>query len=333
MRAVVTGGAGFVGSHLCERLVTLGHDVVCVDNFATGRRENVARLLRGPRFHLIEQDVSEALEVDGEIDALFHLASPASPADYLRLPVETLKVGSLGTLNALELARAKGARFLISSTSEVYGDPEVHPQPEGYWGNVNPIGPRSVYDEAKRFGEAATMAYRRTYGVATTIVRIFNTYGPRMRRDDGRAVPAFITQALAGDPMTVTGDGGQTRSLCYVDDLVEGLVTALEQSHPGPVNLGNPHEVSMRRLALVVKEICESTSPLSFVPRPEDDPQVRRPDIARATAELGWSPRTELAEGLRRTVAWFRLTDPVPPAARLSPPEPYRLRHEMAAAR
>ncbi|MCX5205048.1 SDR family oxidoreductase [Streptomyces sp. NBC_00237] len=347
MRAVVTGGAGFVGSHLCERLVALGHDVVCVDNFATGRRENVAHLLDGPRFSLVVQDVSEGLEVPGEVDALFHLASPASPADYLRLPVETLKVGSLGTLNALELARTTGARFLVSSTSEVYGDPEVHPQPEGYWGNVNPIGPRSVYDEAKRFGEAATMAYRRTYGVATTIVRIFNTYGPRMRADDGRAVPAFITQALAGEPLTVTGDGAQTRSLCYVDDLVEGLITALEQGHPGPVNLGNPEEVTMRQLALTVRDACDSESPLSFVPRPEDDPQVRRPDISRATAELGWAPRTELREGLRRTVAWFRPTaadgstahrpEPEPqhahPEPRHARPEPQHPRREMAAAR
>ena len=306
MRAVVTGGAGFVGSHLCERLLARGDEVVCVDDLSTGRAANVAHLLDHPGFRFVHQDVTEGLEVSGRVDAVYHLASPASPLDYLRLPVETLLVGSYGTRNALELARRHGAAFLLTSTSEVYGDPQVHPQPESYWGNVNPVGPRSVYDEAKRFGEALTMAYRRTRGVRTTIVRIFNTYGPRMRADDGRAVPAFVTQSLAGLPLTVTGDGSQTRSLCYVDDLVTGLVRALEAGVPGPVNLGNPEEVTMRRLALAIRGICGSSSPLTFVPRPQDDPRQRRPDIAAARRELGWAPGTPLADGLARTVAWFR---------------------------
>ncbi|MEU1228944.1 UDP-glucuronic acid decarboxylase family protein [Streptomyces sp. NPDC005828] len=306
MRAVVTGGAGFVGSHLCERLLAQENEVVCVDDLSTGRAENIAPLLDHPRFRFLHQDVTEGLEIPGRVDAVYHLASPASPRDYLRLPVETLLVGSYGTRNALELARRDGAAFLLTSTSEVYGDPQVHPQPESYWGNVNPIGPRSVYDEAKRFGEALTAAYRRTHGVRATIVRIFNTYGPRMRADDGRAVPAFVTQALDGLPLTVTGDGKQTRSLCYVDDLVDGLVSALESGVPGPVNLGNPEEVTVRELALAVREVCGSASPLTFVPRPEDDPQLRRPDISTARRELGWEPRTPLAQGLDRTVAWFR---------------------------
>ncbi|MEU2056762.1 UDP-glucuronic acid decarboxylase family protein [Streptomyces bungoensis] len=306
VRAVVTGGAGFVGSHLCERLLSRGDEVVCVDDLSTGRAANIAHLLDDPRFRFLHQDVTEGLEVSGPIGAVYHLASPASPRDYLRLPVETLLVGSYGTRNALELARRHGARFLLTSTSEVYGDPQVHPQPESYWGNVNPVGPRSVYDEAKRFGEALTMAYRRTHGVRTTIVRIFNTYGPRMRADDGRAVPAFVTQALAGLPLTVTGDGSQTRSLCYVDDLVTGLVGALEAGVTGPVNLGNPEEVTMRRLALAIRDVCGSSSRLTFVPRPQDDPRLRRPDISAARDELGWAPRTPLAEGLARTVAWFR---------------------------
>ncbi|MCY0942950.1 UDP-glucuronic acid decarboxylase family protein [Streptomyces antarcticus] len=303
---MVTGGAGFVGSHLCERLLAEGHRVVCVDNFSTGRAENIAHLLDHPGFRFSLQDVTEGLNVPGRVDAVYHLASPASPADYLRLPVETLLVGSYGTRNALELARRDGARFLLTSTSEVYGSPQVHPQPESYWGNVNPVGPRSVYDEAKRFGEAITMAYHRTHGVRTTIVRIFNTYGPRMRADDGRAVPAFVTQALAGEPLTVTGDGGQTRSMCYVDDLVDGLRRALDSGHAGPVNLGNPVEVTMRELALTVSDLCGSASELTLVPRPQDDPQQRRPDITAAREELGWVPRTSLEDGLRRTVAWFR---------------------------
>ncbi|MFE4637739.1 UDP-glucuronic acid decarboxylase family protein [Streptomyces sp. NPDC056773] len=303
---MVTGGAGFVGSHLCERLLADGHRVVCVDDFSTGRAENIAHLLDHPRFRFSRQDVTEGLNVPGRVDAVYHLASPASPADYLRLPVETLLVGSYGTRNALELARRDGARFLLSSTSEVYGSPQVHPQPESYWGNVNPVGPRSVYDEAKRFGEAITMAYRRTYGVQTTIVRIFNTYGPRMRADDGRAVPAFVTQALAGEPLTVTGDGSQTRSMCYVDDLVAGLRRALDSGHSGPVNLGNPVEVTMRELALTVRDLCGSQSGITLIDRPQDDPQQRRPDITAAREELGWAPRTSLEDGLARTVAWFR---------------------------
>ncbi|MFD3728478.1 UDP-glucuronic acid decarboxylase family protein [Streptomyces sp. NPDC058671] len=311
MRAVVTGGGGFVGSHLCERLLARGNEVVCVDDLSTGRAENIAHLLDHARFRFVHQDVTEGLEIPGRVDAVYHLASPASPLDYLRLPVETLLVGSYGTRNALELARRDDAAFLLTSTSEVYGDPQVHPQPESYWGNVNPIGPRSVYDEAKRFGEALTAAYRRTHGVRTTIVRIFNTYGPRMRADDGRAVPAFFTQALAGLPLTVHGDGSQTRSLCYVDDLVEGLVSALEAGVPGPVNLGNPEEVTVRELALAVREVCASTSVLTFVPRPEDDPSLRRPDISAAHRELGWAPRTPLAEGLARTVTWFRDASPL----------------------
>ncbi|MFD7703706.1 UDP-glucuronic acid decarboxylase family protein [Streptomyces caelestis] len=331
VRAVVTGGAGFVGSHLCERLLAQGHEVCCVDDLSTGRAGNVAHLLDEPRFRFLHRDVTECLDVAGRVDAVYHLASPASPRDYLRLPVETLLVGSYGTRNALELARRHDAAFLLASTSEVYGDPQVHPQPEGYWGNVNPVGPRSVYDEAKRFGEALTTAYRRTHGVRTTIVRIFNTYGPRMRADDGRAVPAFVTQALAGLPLTVTGDGSQTRSLCYVDDLVTGLVAALEAGVPGPVNLGNPEEVTMRRLALAVREVCGSSSPVTFVPRPQDDPRLRRPDVSAARRELGWTPRTGLSEGLARTVAWFRDASapdagplPVPGRSRPTPLPPTR---------
>jgi dTDP-glucose 4,6-dehydratase len=308
VRAVVTGGAGFVGSHLCDRLLAQGHEVVCVDDLSTGRAENVAHLLSHTRFHFLHQNITETLDIPGRVDTVYHLACPASPRDYLRMPVETLLVGSYGTRNALELARRDKAAFLLTSTSEVYGDPQVHPQPESYWGNVNPIGPRSVYDEAKRFGEALTMAYRRTHGMRTTIVRIFNTYGPRMRADDGRAVPAFVTQALAGLPLTVAGDGSQTRSLCYVDDLVGGLVTAVEAEVSGPVNLGNPEEVTVRELALAVRKVCGSASSLTFVPRPQDDPNLRRPDISAARRQLGWAPETSLAEGLARTVAWFRDT-------------------------
>ncbi|MFE3788242.1 UDP-glucuronic acid decarboxylase family protein [Streptomyces goshikiensis] len=306
VRAVVTGGAGFVGSHLCERLLAEGQEVVCVDNLSTGRAENITHLLDHPGFRFLLLDVTEGLDVPGRVDAVYHLASPASPADYLRLPLETLLVGSYGTRNALELARRHDAGFLLTSTSEVYGSPEVHPQPESYWGNVNPIGPRSVYDEAKRFGEAITMAYRRTHGVRTTIVRLFNTYGPRLRSDDGRAVPAFITQALAGRALTVTGDGSQTRSLCYVDDTVDGIVRALASGHSGPLNLGNPVEVTMRELALTVRGLCGSSSELTLIPRPQDDPQLRRPDITAAVRELGWEPHTALDEGLRRTIAHFR---------------------------
>jgi dTDP-glucose 4,6-dehydratase len=302
---VVTGGAGFLGSHLCERLLGDGWDVLCLDNFVTGSPENVAHLT-GPGFEMRRVDVTGPLDVAGPVAAVLHFASPASPADYLRLPVETLQVGSAGTFRALALARAKGARFVLASTSEAYGDPQVHPQPETYWGHVNPVGPRGVYDEAKRFAEAATMAFRRSHGVDTGIVRIFNTHGPRMRPDDGRAVPTFVTQALTGRPLTVAGDGSQTRSILYVDDLVDGVVRMLESSHPGPVNIGNPDEVSVLDLARTVARLCGSDAEVVFVPRPEDDPTVRRPDISLAREVLGWRPRVATADGLARTVAWFR---------------------------
>ena len=304
-RAVVTGGAGFLGSHLCERLVAEGYDVVCLDNLVTGAAANVAHL-PGARFDLRLVDVTAPLDVPGRVDAVLHFASPASPVDYLRLPIETMQVGSAGTFHALELAQAKGARFLLASTSETYGDPQVHPQPESYWGHVNPVGPRGVYDEAKRFAEAATMAFRRSRGVDTAIVRIFNTHGPRMRPDDGRAIPAFVGQALTGRPLTVAGDGSQTRSVIYVDDLVEGIVRMLRSDHPGPVNLGNPHEVSVLDLARTVTRLCGSASPVTFVPRPEDDPHVRRPDVALAREVLGWEPAVGFEDGLARTIAWFR---------------------------
>jgi dTDP-glucose 4,6-dehydratase len=309
-RAVLTGGAGFVGSHLAERLVDDGYDVLCLDNLLTGRAENLASLARDPRFELREADVSQGVAVTGPVDVVLHLASPASPVDYLRLPVETLTVGSAGTLNALELARRTGARFLLASTSETYGDPQVHPQPETYWGHVNPVGPRAVYDEAKRFAEAATTAYRTSRGVRTGIVRIFNTYGPRMRPDDGRMVPTFIGQALRGEPLTVTGTGRQTRSVCYVDDTVEGLLRMLHSEHPGPVNIGNPVELSVLAVAELVRDLTGSASPVAFVPRPQDDPELRRPDIALARSALGWRPQVGIEDGLARTIAWFRAALP-----------------------
>jgi dTDP-glucose 4,6-dehydratase len=305
-RVAITGGAGFLGSHLCERLLADGVEVVCVDNFVTGRPANVEHLLREPGFRLIEQDVTEALDVPGPLAAVLHFASPASPVDYYRLPIETLLVGSTGTQNALELAQAKGARFLLASTSEAYGDPKVHPQPESYWGNVNPVGPRSMYDEAKRYAEALTMAYRNARGVDTGIVRIFNTYGPRMRADDGRAIPTFIAQALRGEPITVAGDGSQTRSVCYVDDLIDGIVRLLWSRLPGPVNIGNPHELTILETAELVRELCGSNAPITFVPRPKDDPSIRRPDITLARRELGWEPRVAVTDGLARTIDWFR---------------------------
>jgi dTDP-glucose 4,6-dehydratase len=277
-----------------------------MDNLVTGRRENIAHLEDDERFTFVEHDVVAPFEVEGRLDAVLHFASPASPIDYLRLPVETLEVGSLGTSNALRLAERKGARFLLASTSETYGDPLVHPQPESYWGNVNPVGPRSVYDEAKRFAEATTMAYRRHRGVDTGIVRIFNTYGPRMRADDGRAIPTFIPQALRGEPITVAGDGSQTRSVCYVDDLVEGIIRLLLSPHPGPVNIGNPHELSVLELAETIRDLCGSESPVTFVPRPEDDPCVRRPDLSLANELLDWAPSVGLSDGLKRTIEWFR---------------------------
>ncbi|MGW3254403.1 UDP-glucuronic acid decarboxylase family protein [Streptomyces fungicidicus] len=308
--AVVAGGAGFVGSHLCERLLMDGWRVVCVDNFVTGSAGNVAHLAGESRFRLIEADVCEgAPPVAGRVDAVLNLASPASPVDYLALPLETLRVGSEGTRHLLDLARAKGARFVLASTSETYGDPLVHPQPESYWGNVNPVGPRSVYDEAKRYAEAITMAYRRSFGVDTGIVRIFNTYGPRMRAHDGRAVPTFIRQALAHQPITVAGDGSQTRSLCYVSDLVDGLVRMTEARLAGPVNLGDQEEVTVLRLAEWIRELTASPSGIVHVPRPVDDPSVRRPDTTRAREELGWAPEFSTERGLIRTIDWFRGRD------------------------
>lgn len=314
-RAIVTGGAGFLGSHLSERLLLDGWWVLCIDNFVTGLPHNIGHLRALPKFHLRERDVTGPLQVPGPVDAVFHLASPASPSDYLRLPIETLKVGSIGTLNALELAADKGARFLLASTSETYGDPLVHPQPETYWGNVNPVGPRAVYDEAKRFAEAVTMAYRSSRGVNTAIVRIFNTYGPRMRPHDGRAIPTFIDQALRGSPMTVSGDGSQTRSVCFVDDLVDGLVRMMHSEHPGPVNLGNPQELTMLELAMTVRDLTGSRSPISFVPRPVDDPSVRRPDITLARSALAWEPAVSVTDGLLRTIEWFGQHSPTGPDA------------------
>lgn len=303
MRAVVTGGAGFIGSHLCERLLADGGDVVCVDNFLTSGLHNIDHLMDHDRFQFTYLDVCQGLDVDGAVDAVFHLASPASPVDYLRMPLETLRVGSAGTWKALDLAAEKEARFLLTSTSESYGDPQIHPQREDYWGNVNPVGPRSVYDEAKRFGEALTMAYRRSGRVDAKVVRIFNTFGPRMRPDDGRAIPTFVRQALAGEPLTVAGDGSQTRSLCYVDDLVGGLVQMMASPHGGPVNLGTPHEVSMLDLARWIIELTGSASEIKLVPRPQDDPKRRRPDISLARELLGWEPKIDVEHGLRETIA------------------------------
>jgi dTDP-glucose 4,6-dehydratase len=305
-RTVVTGGAGFLGSHLCEQLLADGHDVVALDNFLTGTPENVAHLMEHDRFKLVKTDVTEYVHVTGQVDQVLHFASPASPIDYLELPIETMKVGSLGTLHALGLAKEKGARFLLASTSETYGDPQVHPQPETYWGHVNPVGPRGVYDEAKRFSEALTMAYRRTHGVDTAIVRIFNTHGPRMRPNDGRAIPAFASQALTGKPITVAGDGSQTRSIIYVDDLIAGILKLLRSDLAGPVNIGNPHETSVLFLAETIKRLTGSDSEIVFIERPTDDPTVRQPDITLARAELGWEPQVGYEEGLERTLAYFR---------------------------
>ncbi len=305
-RAVVTGGAGFLGSHLCERLVDQGWSVLCLDNLSTGAAANVEHLTGRPDFELQTVDVSAPFAVPGAVDAVLHFASPASPLDYLQMPIETLRVGSEGTRHALDLAHDKGARFMLASTSETYGDPQVHPQPETYWGHVNPVGPRGVYDEAKRYAEAVTMAYRRTYGTDTVIARIFNTYGPRMRPGDGRAIPTFITQALRGEPITVAGDGEQTRSVCYVDDEVDGLLRLLGSTHPGPMNIGNPGELSVLELAELVVRLTTSTSQIVFVARPEDDPTVRQPDIGLARRELGWTPRIGVETGLVRTIEWFR---------------------------
>ena len=305
-RAIVTGGAGFLGSHLCERLLNEGWEVVCLDTFLTGSADNVAHIADHPSFALEQHDVTKDIEVGGDVDWVLHFASPASPVDYLEHPIHTLKVGALGTLNGLGLAKAKGAGFMLASTSEAYGDPLVHPQPESYWGNVNPIGPRGVYDEAKRFAEAMTMAYHRTHAVPVHIIRIFNTYGPRMRQQDGRAVPNFITQSLRGEPITVHGDGSQTRSLCYVDDLIEGIYRFLRSDVVGPINLGNPEEITVLGLAEKIRDLAGSTAEIRFVERPVDDPERRRPDIGLAQKELGWSPETKLEDGLKKTIEWAR---------------------------
>jgi dTDP-glucose 4,6-dehydratase len=311
---VVTGGAGFVGSHLCERLLKDGHRVTCLDNFVTGTPDNVAHLLEDPDFTLTRTDLTEFVHVPGQVDLILHFASPASPIDYLRLPIQTLKVGAIGTWHTLGLAREKNARFLLASTSEVYGDPQVHPQPETYWGHVNPVGPRGVYDEAKRYAEALTTAYRSSEGLDTAIVRIFNTYGPRMRPDDGRAIPTFIRQALAGEPLTVAGDGSQTRSVCYVDDTVEGILRLAFSDHPGPVNIGNPDERPVLRIAQDVIAATGSRSTIEFVDRPVDDPGVRRPDTTLAEEVLSWKPRIDWREGLSSTIEWFREAVPIPSA-------------------
>ena len=306
MRIVVTGGAGFLGSHLCDRLLAEGHEVIAVDNLLTGNRRNISHLADEKRFRFVLHDVTHFIFIDGPIDAVLHFASPASPIDYLELPIQTLKVGSLGTHNALGLAMAKGARFLLASTSECYGDPLVHPQPETYWGNVNPIGPRGVYDEAKRFAEAMTMAYQRAHGVDTRIVRIFNTYGERMRPRDGRVVPALICQALANEPMTVFGDGSQTRSFCYVSDLVEGIYRLLLSQEREPVNVGNPAELSVLDFARTIQKLTGTRSEIVHRPLPVDDPKVRQPDITKARTKLGWEPKVKLEPGLDRTIEYFR---------------------------
>ncbi|MGC8879173.1 MAG: UDP-glucuronic acid decarboxylase family protein [Anaerolineae bacterium] len=310
MRILITGGAGFLGSHLCDYLLARGHEVICMDNLITGSTANIAHLAGHERFLFVKHDVTNYIFIEGHLDAVLHFASPASPIDYLEYPIQTLKVGALGTHKALGLAKDKKARFLLASTSEVYGDPLVHPQREDYWGNVNPIGPRGVYDEAKRFAEAMTMAYHRAHGVDTRIARIFNTYGPRMRLNDGRVVPNFIAQALRGEPLTVFGDGSQTRSFCYVSDLIEGIYRLLESNVTEPVNLGNPDEMSILEFAHKIIALSGSRSPIVFVQpedaRVRDDPKVRRPDITRARTLLGWQPQVSLEEGLRRTIEWFR---------------------------
>ena len=304
-RSLVTGGAGFLGSHLCEYLLGKGHQVIAMDNLLTGSIANIEHL-QSEEFKFIKHNVTEYIYLAGPIDFVFHFASPASPLDYLQLPIQTLKVGALGTHKALGLAMAKNARFLLASTSEVYGDPLVHPQPEEYWGNVNPVGPRGVYDEAKRFGEALTMAYHRYKEVDTKIVRIFNTYGPRMRPNDGRAIPAFVPQALRNQPITIFGDGSQTRSFCYVSDLIEGIYRLMMSDQHEPVNIGNPHEMTIREMAEAIIRLTGSSSPLVTKPLPVDDPKVRQPDITLARRLLGWEPKVDLEEGLTRTIAWFR---------------------------
>jgi len=304
-RVVVTGGAGFLGSHLCRALLGRGDHVVAIDSLLTGALANISDLIDQPGFEFVRYDVTNYIHVSGRVDAVLHLASPASPCDYLEHPIKTLKVGSLGTHKTLGLAKDKDARYLLASTSEVYGDPQVHPQREDYWGHVNPVGPRGVYDEAKRFAEAITMAYNRAHGVDARIVRIFNTYGPGMRREDGRVVSNFIVQALAGKPLTVYGDGSQTRSFCYVDDEVRGILALLDSDHVGPVNIGNPNEFTVHELAALVLEVTGSSSEIVYEPLPVDDPTQRRPDITLARTLLGWEPQVELREGLGRTAEWF----------------------------
>jgi dTDP-glucose 4,6-dehydratase len=306
MRVLITGAAGFLGSHLCDRFLAEGHEVVGMDNFLTGSPDNIAHLMGRPDFRFVRHDVTEFVYVEGRLDGVLHFASPASPIDYLELPIQTLKVGSLGTHKTLGLAKAKGARYLLASTSEVYGDPQVHPQPESYWGHVNPVGPRGVYDEAKRFAEAMTMAYHRFHGLETRIVRIFNTYGPRMRPSDGRVVSNFIVQALRGDPLSIYGDGSQTRSFTYVDDLVDGIYRLFHSERAEPTNMGNQGEFTIRELAELVLEMTGSGSELTRLPLPDDDPKVRRPDISMARQALGWEPKVSLREGLAKTIPYFR---------------------------
>lgn len=305
-RTLITGGAGFLGSHLCDYLIGRGHDVICMDNLLTGDMGNIAHLFGDSRFSFIKHDVTNYIYVEGPLDNILHFASPASPIDYLRLPIQTLKVGSLGTHIALGLAKAKGARFLLASTSECYGDPMVHPQSEEYWGNVNPVGPRGVYDEAKRFAEAMTMAYHRYHGIKTRIVRIFNTYGTRMRLDDGRALPTFMRQALKGEDLTIFGDGSQTRSFCYVQDLVEGIYRLLNSDEAYPVNLGNPQEMTVGELAEKIVKVCGVKSRIIYKELPVDDPKVRKPDIGKATRLLGWEPKVQLDEGLELCLGYFK---------------------------
>jgi len=316
-RTLITGGAGFLGSHLCDRFIDEGHEVICMDNLVTGSTENIEHLfeLGQDRFRFVEYDVTDYIHVNGDLDYVLHFASPAAPDDYLRLPIQTLKVGALGTHKALGLAKAKDARFLLASTSEVYGDPLVHPQPEDYWGNVNPIGQRGVYDEAKRFAEALAMAYHRYHGVETRIVRIFNTYGPRMRVDDGRALPTFMSQALRGDPLTVYGDGSQTRAFCYVDDLVDGIYRLLMSDETEPVNIGNPDEITIKEFAEEIIEISGTGSSITYEELPSDDPQVRQPDISRARNILDWEPKVDRRDGLRRTLDYFEKNVDVEPAS------------------
>ncbi len=304
--AVVTGGAGFLGSHLCDRLLAEGFKVICVDNLITGNTNNIAHLIGNDDFKFVKHDITNYIYLPGRIDYILHFASPASPIDYLKLPIQTLKVGSLGTHKALGLAKEKKARFLLASTSEVYGDPSVHPQNEDYWGNVNPIGPRGVYDEAKRFAEAITMAYQRYHGVETRIVRIFNTYGPRMRLDDGRALPAFVGQALRGEDLTVFGDGSQTRSFCFVTDLVEGIFKLLMSNEKEPVNIGNPAEITIKQFAEEVLNLIDTKSKIIYKDLPEDDPKIRQPDISKAKERLGWRPKIDRKEGLKKTIDYFK---------------------------